>query len=243
MNMVGHLGLSQTDFENWLNALAQLPQERHEFMPWIEGPLKRFFPFSHFFCAHGELLAGRIQITHWTSSGHDEAYLHQLENTFELDMRGSLARWFVARDPFIIDPDAPPAFATPFEIEEIRNFGLKNVAAHGVLNAHSNAGTYFSFAGLAAPLSNWHRDALRLIAPVLNDLFLSAIARPSDISERLIRLTGRQTDIVRELAAGMDDKSISRKLGIAEKTVRNQLSDIYARLGINKRTQLLALLR
>jgi DNA-binding NarL/FixJ family response regulator len=56
-------------------------------------------------------------------------------------------------------------------------------------------------------------------------------------------LTCRQKDIVRQVAAGKDDKTVGRLLGISEKTVRNQLTAIYGQLGVCKRAQLMALLR
>jgi DNA-binding CsgD family transcriptional regulator len=194
--------------------------------------------------AHGELVAGQIKTTHWLASGHEPRYLQQLATTFELEHRGSMQWWFTNRQPFTIDPQAPPSFASQFEMDEIRAFDLQNVAAHGVLNSRSNAGTYFSFAGVSSPLSDWHLEALQLMAPVLNDLYLAHIAmQATGLPVALQTLTPRQKDIVRQVAAGLDDKTVARQLGISEKTVRNQLSKIYAQLGVGKRTQLLSLLR
>lgn len=237
------LHLTQQDLKHWLEAITAQPKSEYELLPWLEEKLWAFFPFARLFIAHGELIAGQIKTTHWLASGHETRYLQQLATTFELETRGSMQWWFINRKPFTIDPNAPPSFASQSEVEEIRQYGLQNVAAHGVLNSRSNAGTYFSFAGVRPPLSGWHLEALQLLAPVLNDLFLAHIAvqtigRPITLHT----LTFRQKEIVREVMAGWDDKSVARHLGIAEKTVRNQLTDIYRQLGIGKRTQLLKLL-
>ncbi|MGJ7497000.1 response regulator transcription factor [Variovorax sp. RT4R15] len=98
-----------------------------------------------------------------------------------------------------------------------------------------------------APIGDLFRpslEALRLMAPVLNDLFLAHFANAHQQPPATFEtLTPRQKAIVRHLATGIDDKTIARALGLAEKTVRNQLADIYARLGVHKRTQLIALFK
>jgi len=236
--------LSQQDLFRWLDAITNQPKSSAGLLHWVETKLKAFFPFTKLFMAYGELTAGQIRATHWLESGHDSKYLQQLATTFELDRRGSMLWWFTNRQPFVIDPFCPPSFVSSFELEEISAFGLKNVAAHGVLNGRSNAGTFFSFADVPGPLSQWHLEALRLLAPVLNDLFLSHIAlQAAGEPPKLHALTPRQKEIVRLVVSGQDDKSAARQLGVAEKTVRNQLTEIYAQLGIAKRTQLMAMLR
>ena len=248
LNMHFHWGaqmtLSEDDMGRWLKALTLQPLRSIDLMQWINGPLKSFFPFTRLFMAHGELIAGQIKTTHWEQHGHASDYLEQLSTTFELDQRGSLKWWFENRRPFCIDPSNPPVFATDFEVDEIKRFHLKNIAAHGVLSLRANVGTYFSFCGLAEPLGQWHLDALQLIAPVLNDLYLAHIADQITYNaRRAVALTQRQNEIVRLAVQGHDDKTIARGLCVAEKTIRNQLTEIYGRLGINSRSQLVVLFR
>ena len=236
--------LSEDDMGRWLKALTLQPQRPVDLMQWVGGPLKSFFPFTKLFMAHGELIAGQVKTTHWKQYGHADDYLEQLATTFELDHRGSLKWWFENRRPFIIDPSNPPVFTTAFEIHEIKQFSLENIAAHGVLNLRANVGTYFSFCGLSGPLGKWHLDALQLIAPVLNDLYLAHIAdQITDNARRTVALTHRQNEIVRLAVEGYDDKTIARGLCVAEKTIRNQLTEIYGRLGIHSRSQLVVRFR
>ena len=238
------MNLPDPDLQRWLAAVTAQPDSGTDFMPWLQGPVRAFFPFNAVFMAHGELMAGQIRITHWLADGHEPQYLEQLAKTFELEQRGSLKWWLANRLPFCIDPQSPPPFASKLEIDEIRAFGFRNVAAHGVLNLRANAGTYFSFAGLPGSVGPWHLDALRLLTPILNDLYLARIAtQPTSGALALMALTRRQRDIVRLVATGIDDKTVGRHLGVAEKTVRNQLCEIYFGLGVHKRAQLVAMLR
>lgn len=144
--------LSDADLFKWLPALRSQPHTSSGLTRWLEGPLRDFFPFEGLYRGHGELIAGEVSITHWLAVGHDAAYLQQVETTFELGQRGSLAWWIANRQPFYIDPGDPPPHTTAFEVDEIRAFGLRNVAAHGVLNVKANAGVVLQLHGRKVPL-------------------------------------------------------------------------------------------
>lgn len=236
--------LSSTDMERWVTAITNQPPSPTELMRWVENELKKFFPFARLFMAHGELIAGQIKTTHWLASGHTQDYLQQLATTFEVEHRGSMKWWFANRQPFFIDPKNPPTHTTQFEVDEINQHGLQNIAAHGVLNSRASAGTYFSFCGVPGPLSDWHLEALKILAPVLNDLFLSYVAASSVALQRpAVALTSRQKDIVRLLVTGLNDKQIAQNLDTSDKTVRNHLTEIYRQFKVGKRAQLIALLK
>jgi len=57
------------------------------------------------------------------------------------------------------------------------------------------------------------------------------------------RLTPREREIVEHLAAGHTNARIGRHLGLSEKTVRNQLSAVFAKLGVADRVQAALLAR
>lgn len=243
-NENSNMALSALDLQKWMSALTLQPRISGSLMDWVVGPLRDFFPFERVFIGHGEQIAGQIRVTHWLAHGHDELYLSQMASTFDVTTRGALSRWLLQREPFFIDISQPPSFATLFELKEIEEFNLGRLAGHGVLNATSSAGTYFSFAGIPTQFTSWHLDALRLIAPVLNDLFLNYIAYgKKESAVFLSKLTCRQTEIVRLTARGKNGKSIALELCISEKTVRNQLTSIYAELGVRSRFELMNLLR
>jgi DNA-binding NarL/FixJ family response regulator len=50
-------------------------------------------------------------------------------------------------------------------------------------------------------------------------------------------LSPRETDIVRLVAAGMTNRDISARLGLSDKTVKNHVSHIFAKLNVSTRTQ------
>lgn len=59
----------------------------------------------------------------------------------------------------------------------------------------------------------------------------------------LDRLTSRERTVLAILAKGVDNSGIAAQLGISEKTVRNQVSIIFGKLGAHTRAQAVALAR
>jgi DNA-binding NarL/FixJ family response regulator len=56
-------------------------------------------------------------------------------------------------------------------------------------------------------------------------------------------LSPRQREIAQLILSGRDNGGIAAAMRLSEKTVRNNVSEIYARLGIGSRAELFALLR
>jgi DNA-binding CsgD family transcriptional regulator len=76
------------------------------------------------------------------------------------------------------------------------------------------------------------RALLVLLRPHLQQAYLEAERRRHPVP----RLTPRQNDLLRLLAAGHTNTQIARRLGISEGTVRTHLENIYERLGVSSRT-------
>jgi len=50
-------------------------------------------------------------------------------------------------------------------------------------------------------------------------------------------LTPRELQVIELVAAGLDNRTIGQRLGISEKTVRNRVSTIFSKIGVNGRPQ------
>jgi len=76
------------------------------------------------------------------------------------------------------------------------------------------------------------RALLVLLRPHLHQAYLDAERRRHPVP----RLTPRQNELLRLLAAGHTNGQIARRLGISEGTVRTHLENIYEKLGVSSRT-------
>ena len=67
-------------------------------------------------------------------------------------------------------------------------------------------------------------------ARVLLDRQRSSSASPAKMSDR-------EEEVLRLVAEGLANKAIARRLGIAERTVKAHLTNIFQRIGVTDRTQ------
>ena len=74
-----------------------------------------------------------------------------------------------------------------------------------------------------------------LLAPAVAARLVEAIATPAGAPAQ--RLTPREQEVLELIAAGLSNKLIARRLGIAEKTVKTHVGHLLAKLGVSDRTQ------
>jgi len=55
----------------------------------------------------------------------------------------------------------------------------------------------------------------------------------------LLLLTNRETEVVAILAQGLTNKEIAKALNVSAETVKKHLQNIFAKLGVHRRTQVL----
>jgi DNA-binding NarL/FixJ family response regulator len=67
---------------------------------------------------------------------------------------------------------------------------------------------------------------------------MSGIAERNEAVRDAATLTRRERDVARLVAAGQRNRAIAGSLGIAEGTVKMHLHNVYAKLGLENRTQL-----
>ena len=87
-------------------------------------------------------------------------------------------------------------------------------------------------------------DAVRRVAageslldPALKDRALARFRRGSPEDERLARLTNQERRILALIADGLTNRQIAEQIHLAEKTVKNYVSNLLAKLGMERRTQ------
>ena len=76
-----------------------------------------------------------------------------------------------------------------------------------------------------------------LIDPALADRVRDRLRTPPAEDERLARLTGQERRILALIADGLTNRQIAAEIHLAEKTVKNYVSNLLAKLGMERRTQ------
>ena len=87
-------------------------------------------------------------------------------------------------------------------------------------------------------------DAIRQVAagkslldPAVTERLLIRLREGTPRDERLASLTDREREILALIADGLTNKEIGERLFLAEKTVKNYVSGLLAKLGMQRRTQ------
>jgi DNA-binding CsgD family transcriptional regulator len=128
--------------------------------------------------------------------------------------------------------------STGMYIDCIRPQGIEHhlmLALPGLPEPAAGTGRYLRLVlhrGPGPDFSERDRALLVLLRPHLHQARLDAERRRHPVP----RLTPRQNDLMRLLAAGHTNTQIARRLGISEATVRTHLENIYDRLGVSSRT-------
>jgi len=241
--------------DTWLQALKELPTiavTDDDVLAWVAGPLRRFFPFSRFLGCYARDLGGHIHRSALISWGHDPELPSILEPTCRITARNCLAWWVSNQRPFVLHKGRGfDGQAEVIQCQSCPGMELKNcreywsqhtVAVHGVGDPFASAGTFLRFTGVPEDRQKQRLAALELIAPVIHALMLKA-RWAERISIDLTSLTKRQCEVVNLVVAGLSDKAIAARLAISEHSVGNHLRAIFAKLGISRRGELVALLK
>ena len=76
-----------------------------------------------------------------------------------------------------------------------------------------------------------------LLDPVVTAQVLEQLRTPSADDERLARLTAQEQRILVLIADGLTNRQIASEVHLAEKTVKNYVSNVLSKLGMERRTQ------
>jgi two-component system, NarL family, response regulator DevR len=76
-----------------------------------------------------------------------------------------------------------------------------------------------------------------LLDPMVTKRVLDRLRKPPEEDARMARLTDQERRILALIAEGMTNRQIAETIHLAEKTVKNYVSNLLAKLGMERRTQ------
>jgi two-component system response regulator DevR len=76
-----------------------------------------------------------------------------------------------------------------------------------------------------------------LLDPAITRRVLQRLRTPSESDERLSRLSDQERRILGLIAEGMTNRQIANEMHLAEKTIKNYVSNLLAKLGMERRTE------
>jgi two-component system, NarL family, response regulator DevR len=76
-----------------------------------------------------------------------------------------------------------------------------------------------------------------LLDPAITGRVLQRLRTPSETDERLARLSEQERRILALIAEGLTNRQIAAEMNLAEKTIKNYVSNLLSKLGMERRTE------
>ena len=135
----------------------------------------------------------------------------------------------VCRDVRAIDPSIKGLILTSYEDDEALFAAIMAGAAGYVLKQIRGTDLVDAVRRVAAGQS--------LLDPAVTQRVLERIRNPQHLPEQLKGLTEQERKILGYVADGLTNKQIAAQMFLAEKTVKNYVSSLLNKLGLERRTQ------
>lgn len=221
-----------------MNAHNALP-DAHQLGQRCMAAFTRVVPATlcAFYRIDEQLQAGHFSLYHMSEQMHD-AYLQRYRHYDPLRPRNCVS----AGHP-VLSLDMGMAQQGRHETEVYQGF----LQRHGVLDvveiiARNTAGS--PIAGLSllrdASLGRFHPHELQTLQALQGLLEIAAQAPYSQLDQRLTALTPREREIAWLLRDGACNKSIARHLALGLPTVKTHLINLFRKVGVNNRTELVS---
>lgn len=135
----------------------------------------------------------------------------------------------VCRDVRSVDPGIQALILTSFEDDEALFAAIMAGAAGYILKQIRGTDLVDAVRRVAAGQS--------LLDPAVTQRVLERIRRGPDQPDELRALTEQERRILALVAEGLTNREIAARMFLAEKTVKNYVSSLLAKLGLERRTQ------
>ncbi|MFI6235435.1 response regulator [Micromonospora sp. NPDC050784] len=135
----------------------------------------------------------------------------------------------VCRDVRAIDPSIHGLILTSYDDDEALFAAIMAGAAGYVLKQIRGIDLLDAVRRVAAGQS--------LLDPAVTARVLSRIRDGVETPDELKSLTDQELKILRHIAQGMTNKEIAQEMFLADKTVKNYVSSVLTKLGLERRTQ------
>lgn len=135
----------------------------------------------------------------------------------------------VCREVRSIDPNIKALILTSYDDDEALFAAILAGAAGYVLKQIAGNDLIDGVRRVAAGQS--------LLDPALTARVLERVRKGPEVNEELSALTEQERKILTLIAEGLTNRQIGERLFLAEKTVKNYVSSILSKLGLERRTQ------
>jgi transcriptional regulator EpsA len=213
-----------------------------DYREWMKKDVRPLFPHGIMISGIGSIIGNQITIDCLIGVDYPQRYIDRIPlNTNVID-RPVIGEWYRLRKPQLID-ESPEGYTSlsVMEYREVVNFGLRNIAAHGLVDLEGRKCSYFCFSQIPGRLTLRHGQLLELLVPHMHQALLKAThsgtVHDLNASQTLDSLSPRECDILAWMITGKTNREIANRIKRSEMTIRNHVHAILTKLGTPNRTQ------
>lgn len=212
-----------------------------DYKNWTRAWLRPVIPHEALISGWGHMHAGGVGLDVMVIVDFPLEHIDAIRNRAGAIDTPILRRWLATEEPVMLDaenawPDTPPEW-----LESFRRYGLRNVLAHATWDMERAGGTYHSFYRMPTAPGEHESQMLSELMPLLHETFcrvIQSLSAADRFSVCLESLTAREREIVHWLGLGKTNSEIACISNISENTVKHYVSEIFNKLGVSNRTQL-----
>jgi DNA-binding CsgD family transcriptional regulator len=227
--------------EQALRKSAAIVQTVDDFKKWTKDHLRAVLPHEALISGWGHMHAGGVGLDVMVIVDFPSMHIESIRNRAGAIDTPILRRWLLTEKPVIFDADNPWPDIPPQWLESFRQRELRNVLAHACWDKERAGGTYHSLFRMPQAPGEREAEILCQLLPLLHETFCRVIASISALdrfSVCLESLKQREHEIVHWLGLGKTNGEIASIRGISESTVKHYVTEIFDKLGVSNRTQL-----
>ena len=211
---------------------------------WTRDALQPVFPHGAFICGMGRVHSTGVAPVKFFASNFPIDYVQTLTQPDGLLLAPVMKNWLDSGEVQLLDTEGPvDASLDSGWLEHFKASGLQNIAAYGVCGLSRQSVSYFSFHQIPRPLGDGHRRWLKILVPHMH-IALLRILHKIKADKRAIStgktLTARELEVLTWVCDGKSSAEIAAILGLACRTVRNQIQSTLVKLRVSNRSQAVA---
>lgn len=212
-----------------------------EYKHWTQTELRSVLPHGALISGWGHMHAGGVGLDVMVIVDFPAEHIETIRNRAGAIDTPILRRWLATEKPVVFDVDNPWPETPPQWLDSFRRYGLRNVLAHAQWDKERAGGTYHSFFRMPAAPGKREAELVCALLPLLHETFCRVVASISAFdrfSVCLEALNEREREIVHWLGLGKTNAEIGLIRSISESTVKHYVTEIFDKLGVSNRTQL-----
>ncbi len=212
-----------------------------DFKKWTASCIRPLLPHGSLLSGLGHLHAGGVGLDYIVMVDYPVGHIEAIRNRAGAIDTPVLRRWLTKQAPVLFDGDDPWEETPQVWLDSFRQFQLRNVVAHGVLDKERCIGTYHSFYQIPGTPDKGYMDAVQTLTPMLHEVFCRVIEnyRSTGHSDATLgALTERERDLLQWIGLGKTNTEIARLANLSESTVKHHVTRIFDKLGMANRAQL-----